>query len=634
MQRPFGWYVRRIRTMGGRELMHRAREYSTVRRLARSHRRGAAHAVSLVPSDSEFCRADSPQLPSLPWAEVGDAERASILAGHWPALGHAWQWRDDEAVWHEAPDTGRAWPREFFGSIPYLGGNPYGDVRVAWEPSRLQQLIALALIANDENDAGRAVALLERQLLSFCAANPPLTGIHYISVMECAQRIIAACFALDMVRSQLIKRDAVWRALLGLVQSHASIIAKRPSLYSSTGNHTVAEAAGLVFAGVLFPEFDEASAWRELGLRLLGREADRQVLPDGGGIEQSFQYALLVVDLIGLVERLLRHRGLDAPDSLTPAFERGRAFLRTFADSADALPTTGDSDGGFAVSKYLRLVWDGPADVDGRDHTFDHAGYTVISTTPDQGALRLVFDHAPFGMAPLFGHSHADALSMTLRAADEDLLIDPGTYCYVREPEWRGYFRSTRAHNTVTVDGRDQATQELSFMWSDAHAAELMQRESDDDGLLILARHRGGYGADITHWRGIAFRAGAYLAVIDRVTGRGEHTLELNWHCRTPPTQYGSQLKLASEFPVALEISGGAISVHSAENDPKLGWRSPAYGVRLPAFTISARWSGPLPHGFVTTISLGGESADADGDRERALATLSGWIDTHARDTA
>jgi len=61
----------------------------------------------------------------------------------------------------------------FFDAIPYLDGNPVGDVRVAWEPSHLQQLIALALIARgaDDVDAKRAVALIEDQFLSWVTAN-------------------------------------------------------------------------------------------------------------------------------------------------------------------------------------------------------------------------------------------------------------------------------------------------------------------------------------------------------------------------------------------------------------------------------------------------------------------------------
>ena len=53
----------------------------------------------------------------------------------------------------------------------------------------------------------------------------------------------------------------------------------------------------------------------------------------------------------------------------------------------------------------------------------------------------------------------------TLRAFGTDVLVDPGTYDYFTHPEWRRYFRSTQAHNTVEVDGLDQSQQLGLFLW-------------------------------------------------------------------------------------------------------------------------------------------------------------------------
>ena len=67
------------------------------------------------------------------------------------------------------------------------------------------------------------------------------------------------------------------------------------------------------------------------------------------------------------------------------------------------------------------------------------------------------------GMPPLYNHGHADALSITLSVGGKETLVDPGTYRYNGEPEFRKYFKGTRAHNTVTIDGLDQAVQETGL---------------------------------------------------------------------------------------------------------------------------------------------------------------------------
>jgi hypothetical protein len=75
----------------------------------------------------------------------------------------------------------------------------------------------------------------------------------------------------------------------------------------------------------------------------------------------------------------------------------------------------------------------------------------------DCGDVHAIVDAGPFG-ALHSGHSHSDTLSIVLRSGGEEILIDPGTYTYTGEPEWRDWFRGASAHNTIRIDGRDQAS--------------------------------------------------------------------------------------------------------------------------------------------------------------------------------
>ena len=52
-----------------------------------------------------------------------------------------------------------------------------------------------------------------------------------------------------------------------------------------------------------------------------------------------------------------------------------------------------------------------------------------------------------------------------VRYGGVDVLADPGTYCYHGEPAWRSYFRSTIAHNTVELGGRNQSGEGGPFLW-------------------------------------------------------------------------------------------------------------------------------------------------------------------------
>ena len=50
------------------------------------------------------------------------------------------------------------------------------------------------------------------------------------------------------------------------------------------------------------------------------------------------------------------------------------------------------------------------------------------------------------------GHGHADTLSFEMATGGRTLLVDAGTYTYHESEELRNYFRSTGAHNALTID--------------------------------------------------------------------------------------------------------------------------------------------------------------------------------------
>ncbi len=612
LPKGLAWYAKRLGVMKPCEIMHRVREGLAMQSMHLRYRLSKTASTPRFDAQDiphhQFCAGTDSLLPTLPWVFPPDHQDiARLLSGSMSALSHDWTWRHDAAVWHEAPDTKRQWPQTFFHRIPYREGNPYGDIRIAWEPSRLQHLITLALYAHQAEPEmrRRAVEVVETQFLSWIAANPPLTGIHYVSVMECALRLMAMCHALDLIREWLIQPEKVWVGALNLIGSHAEFIRKRVSGHSSSGNHTVAEAAGLVYAGLLFPRMDMAERWLAYGLYLLEKEAPHQIRQDGGGREESLWYLRFVSDLYGLVVSLLRHQQQLIPQKIEQAFERSRTFLQAMMRSTDgALPPIGDSDNGYALSPFLQFAPTEGEPAPGLT-SFHLAGYSILR---GQNQERLLFDHGELGMAPCYAHGHADALSVQLEIGDRELLIDTGTYSYTGHPDWRQYFRSTRAHNTVTVDGQDQAVQETSFLWSQPFDTHLIYRDENPEGkITVLARHYGYVNRfGVTHWRGVVYQPPGSWLIWDWLTGTGTHHLELNWHLSVVPVQGpASHLLLLGNEPVQISVEGGAQSLHRAEEAPPCGWRSSCYGSKEPATTLRVEHRGSLPHEFLTRIWRG-----------------------------
>lgn len=591
------WYGKRLSVMSRQELAYRVVEQMRLRRL----RKGA---VGVTVRESRFWSAPEPQLPPLHWQmHALCQEKDRLLDGRWHAL--AWPWRFDcsdpagfSECWHRAPDTQRQWPLRFFADVPHREDNPVGDARVVWEPARLQQLVALSALLPQADTAERSQALhlFESTVASWVCSNPAYSGVHYISAMECALRILALCYAFDGFR--LLRPSAeTCERLNRLVCEHAWFIAQRLSRYSSAGNHTLAEAAGLVFAGALLREQPEAERWLGTGMELLRLELPRQVLADGGSVEQSHWYLLLAIQLGDLAQRVVTH--VCREQSLwQPVLERGYAHLRSYATVADELLDEGDADGGFALSEF----WDSPLSQppplkEQRSGCCVHAhsGRTSFRFARAQ----VVFDHGPLGMAPGYGHGHADALSVRLAIGGVPVLIDPGTFTYTGSETWRRYFRGTSAHNTVVVDGCDQADHEGPFLWSRPFCAQVLQRSEACGVQRVLASHSGYVQTGCTHIRLLQFAPAGRLLIADILQGTSALPAKLHWHVH-PSVEVqiencGSTggigtLKHAS-LPSSLRWTIGGVHclrVVTGQHEPPLGWYSRTYGAKQPTSVLCA----------------------------------------------
>jgi hypothetical protein len=200
------------------------------------------------------------------------------------------------------------------------------------------------------------------------------------------------------------------------------------------GNHVVRNARALVLGGTAL----DLPAPAGQGLALLRRELPEQVLPDGGHYERSPAYHLAVLRDLLEVRAVSGAEWLDGPIGRMTAF--AAALVRP--DGAPAL----FNDGALELAPALEL----PAAPDGLA-VFPDTGYAVAR----REGVWLAFDCGPPAPAFLPAHAHADALSFQLRVDGRPLVVDPGSYTYEPGPD-RDWFRSTAAHSTIGLGGRDQ----------------------------------------------------------------------------------------------------------------------------------------------------------------------------------
>jgi hypothetical protein len=218
-------------------------------------------------------------------------------------------------------------------------------------------------------------------------------------------------------------------------------------------------------------------------------------------------------------------------------------------------------------------------------------------------------------MAPLYNHGHADALSVTLWAKNRPILVDPGTFRYNGVPQHRAYFKGTAAHNTVAVDGKDQAVQETGFIWSKPFRTSLLFARQHGEAFMAAAEHNGyaRLKKPVWHRRGVASYPDGSFLIWDRFQGEGEHTFQLNFHLHpeveASPTREGWRLTHGDAVVhLAVLNTKGRMEAVRGRQEPLLGWYSPAYGVLQETTTLSLTQKGrPEEARFITAISMGPE---------------------------
>lgn len=418
------------------------------------------------------------------------------------------------------------------------------------------------------------------------------------------------------------------------------------------GNWLQVESSGLACVALLFPEFKLSPVWYDVAMQRLVWVNERSFLSDGFQSECSPGYHYFPLMGMAGALRLANHLRQPVPGRFMKQYEAAVEALQFIAYPDGTLPMLSDFNPcrqaafeafktGVEVFGRTDFLWLASGGQRGQppaqtSHDFTHAGYCVMRDKWGPDGHVLVFDAGCFGA----GHQHEDKLSFVFYAGGRELIGDPGIYSYRRdafEPYWRGSW----SHNTITVDGLSQhralgpaeamPDPDRRFVRGDGFdfAAGWYRQAYSPRGMESRIRKgpqqtgqadKAGVLRTVQHQRCIFNAKGRYAVICDRVTGVGEHRLDLLFH--PSPIVSGAGLRPAVR-PVALEIGAGRAAVTAepdaanvailpaqgdafealdvmGQRDPVRGWFA-LDGIQ-PSHDIVYSWRGSLPCHFETVI--------------------------------
>ncbi len=509
------------------------------------------------------------------------------------------------------------------------------DIKCIWEPSRfafVYTLVRAYVATQDEKYPEAFWTLIE----DWAQHNPPNTGPNWMDGQEIALRLMAWTFGYNaFINSPSTTPERIAKFTLYVAAQAERIYKNIDYAISTRSNHTISEAFGLWLVGLLFPELKDSKKYFALGRKLLEQEAAAQIFPDGSYSMYSLNYHRFILHIYLYAIRLGEIYQLPFTTQLKTSVAKSIEYLSQLIDpQTGQIPTYGSNDGalvlplnncdfndyrpllqlGWYITKGERLFEPGPWDEDIfwlYRESFTAKNAKGAKKELNLSALReLRGDSFPAGGVYLLRNtnshalihctdftsrpSHADQLHVDLWIHGHNIAIDAGTYLYSGADIWRNGLAHTSAHNTVTVDNKDQMTMVSRFTWTNWSKGKVLKHDKN----LWQGEH-DGY-KPVSHKRTVMSLEGDRWLVVDNLIASEPHHYALHWLLRDSgvqelatahslllsPTKTDSKL---SDSRILIRIGlvdgNGKFSLVRADPNSTCGWRSRYYGHKDPAIS-------------------------------------------------
>lgn len=215
------------------------------------------------------------------------------------------------------------------------------------------------------------------------------------------------------------------------------------------GNHYFENLKAVLLGALCFKEPSVYEQYKDL----FRREIEEQIFPDGVHYERSLMYHKIILEDLMRVTKAISQADTLFHAELLTIIKKMTDAMYSLEEGMGRTPLFNDAGDNVARSmiSLLAVLREEFFILPASKQAFEQAGYYCIR----HKNKKLLFDAGEIAPDDMPGHGHCDALSFELSYQGRPLFVNSGTGQY--QGAYRTYFRSTRAHNTVVMDGEEQS---------------------------------------------------------------------------------------------------------------------------------------------------------------------------------
>lgn len=221
--------------------------------------------------------------------------------------------------------------------------------------------------------------------------------------------------------------------------------------YHLFGNHLLEDSYSLYIASIYFRD----KKMYVKSAKLLVQQLKEQILPDGAHYEQSPMYHCILLDrLLDCYNISLNNNVFDNQRAMTEYLKQKALLMLGHLSSIvwtnGEIPLLNDSAEKIAPSPQEILDYAASLSLEWQAIPLNDCGYRKLYAKD----MEVIVDVGNIMATYQPGHTHADLFNYEIMIRNCRFIADTGISTY-NKTERRQYERSSRAHNTITVDNTD-----------------------------------------------------------------------------------------------------------------------------------------------------------------------------------